>query len=288
MTTLFISDLHLEAERPDIAAQFLEFLKTDATEADDLYILGNLFEAWVGDDDPNAHNFAIKRALRKVVDRGIPVYFMHGNRDFMIGSGFTNETGVKILKDPYKANMYGRKVLLSHGDKLCTDDVQYQKIRKMTRDPEWQAKMLAKPLKDRLRMAAEARRQSLEQTLNLSMEIMDVNQEAVVEVIRKNNVDILPTATHIGRACMRLISVTAKPSASCSVTGTSREVSFAGTVADQSSSQCRGRRFPTGARLSESETAGPAPTPTPLRWLSVLRAAHRFHRRRCRTRFLQT
>ncbi|MDH3752128.1 MAG: UDP-2,3-diacylglucosamine diphosphatase, partial [Gammaproteobacteria bacterium] len=191
MTTLFISDLHLEADRPDIGEQFLKFLKTDASEADDLYILGDLFEAWVGDDDPNTHYFTIKRALRKLVDGGIPVYFMHGNRDFMIGGGFANETGVKILKDPCKVSMYGQKVLLSHGDKLCTDDVQYQKIRKMTRDPEWQATMRAKPLKDRLRMAAEARRQSLEQTLNLSMNIMDVNQKAVAEVIRKNNVDVL-------------------------------------------------------------------------------------------------
>lgn len=191
MTTLFISDLHLEADRPDIGQQLLKFLETDAKEADDLYILGDLFEAWVGDDDPNTHYFTIKRALRKVSDGGVPVYFMHGNRDFMIGHEFANETGVKILKDPTKVTMYGQKVLLSHGDRLCTDDTQYQKIRKMTRDPAWQATMRAKPLKDRLRMAAEARRQSLEQTLNLSMEITDVNQQAVVEVIRKNNVDIL-------------------------------------------------------------------------------------------------
>jgi UDP-2,3-diacylglucosamine hydrolase len=191
MTTLFISDLHLEAERPDIADQFLKFLTKDASEADDLYILGDLFEAWVGDDDPSTHYFTIKRALRKLVDSGIPVYFMHGNRDFMIGSQFANETGVQILKDPYRVNMYGQKALLSHGDALCTDDVQYQRIRKMRRDPDWQATMRAKPLKDRLRMAEEARRQSLEQTLNLSMEITDVNQDAVIDVIRKNNVDVL-------------------------------------------------------------------------------------------------
>jgi len=191
MTTLFISDLHLEAERPDIAKQLLSFLETEASEADDLYILGDLFEAWVGDDDPNTHYFTIKRALRKLVDGGIPVYFMHGNRDFMIGRGFANETGVEILKDPYKVQMYGQKVLLSHGDVLCTDDVQYQRIRKMTRDPEWQATILARPLKDRLRMAEEARRQSLEQTLNLSMEITDVNQSAVEQAIQKFGVDIL-------------------------------------------------------------------------------------------------
>lgn len=191
MTTLFISDLHLEAERPDIAKQFLTFLEQEASAADDLYILGDLFEAWVGDDDPNTHYFTIKRALRKLVDGGVPVYFMHGNRDFMIGSQFANETGIRILKDPHRCDMYGRKALLSHGDVLCTDDVPYQRIRKMTRDPEWQAKILARPLKDRLRMAEEARRQSLEQTLNLSMEIIDVNQAAVEQVIREFKVDIL-------------------------------------------------------------------------------------------------
>ena len=191
MTTLFISDLHLEADRPDIGKQFLEFIARDAAEADDLYILGDLFEAWVGDDDPNTHYFAIKRALRKLTDSGIPVYFMHGNRDFMVGKGFANETGVKILSDPYKVTMYGQKTLLSHGDALCIDDVQYQRVRKMVRDPDWQATMRAKPLKERLRIAKEARRQSLEQTINKSLEIMDVNQGEVERVIQEHGVDVL-------------------------------------------------------------------------------------------------
>lgn len=191
MSTLFVSDLHLEAERPDIGNQFVEFLKTEAMEADDLYILGDLFEAWVGDDDPNTHYAKIKMAIRKVVDKGIPVYFMHGNRDFMVGRQFANETGVTILNDPHPVTMYGQKALLSHGDALCTDDTQYQRVRKMTRDPDWQATMLAKPLKERLRIAEEARLQSLEQTLNLNMKIMDVNQDEVKRVISKHGVDIL-------------------------------------------------------------------------------------------------
>ena len=159
MTSLFISDLHLEAERPDIGDQFIKFLKTDATEAEALYILGDLFEAWVGDDDPNAHYAIIKMALRTLADSGVPVFFMHGNRDFMIGRKFAHETGVEILEDPYPVKMYGQKVLLSHGDAMCTDDVQYQRVRSMTRNPDWQATMLAKPLKERLLIAAEARRQ---------------------------------------------------------------------------------------------------------------------------------
>ena len=191
MATLFISDLHLEAERPDIGEQFIRFLQTDATEAEALYILGDLFEAWVGDDDPNAHYAIIKLAIRKLADSGIPVYFMHGNRDFMIGKKFANETGVKILKDPYPVKMYGQKALLSHGDAMCTDDVQYQRVRSMTRDLDWQASMLAKPLKERLRIAVEARRQSLEQKLNLSMDIMDVNQDAVMRTINEHGVDVL-------------------------------------------------------------------------------------------------
>ena len=191
MTTLFISDLHLEAERPDIGGQFIRFLQTDATEAEALYILGDLFEAWVGDDDPNAHYAIIKMALRKLVDGGVPVYFMHGNRDFMIGKKFANETGIKILDDPYPVKMYGQKVLLSHGDAMCTDDVQYQRVRSMTRDPDWQATMMTKPLKERLRIAEEARRQSLERTLNLSMDIMDVNQGAVMRTINEYSADIL-------------------------------------------------------------------------------------------------
>jgi UDP-2,3-diacylglucosamine hydrolase len=191
MSTLFVSDLHLEADRPDIGNQFIEFLRTEAMEADDLYILGDLFEAWVGDDDPNTHYAKIKMAIRKVVDKGVPVYFMHGNRDFMIGRQFANETGVEILKDPYPVDMYGQKALLSHGDALCTDDTQYQRVRLMTRNPDWQASILAKPLKERLRIAEEARRQSLERTLNLSMDIMDVNQDEVRRVIKEHGVDVL-------------------------------------------------------------------------------------------------
>lgn len=191
MSTLFISDLHLEVERPDISKHFLEFLQTEATEAESLYILGDLFEAWVGDDDPNAHYFKIKRGLRKLVDSGVPTYFMHGNRDFMIGRDFANETGIEILDDPHRVDMYGQKALLSHGDALCTDDIQYQQIRKMTRDPDWQATMRAKPLKERLRIAEEARRQSLERTVNMDMDIMDVNQEAVRTTIQEYGVDVL-------------------------------------------------------------------------------------------------
>src|SRR5690606_33165658 len=120
--TLFISDLHLEAGRPGIGEQFLAFLDAEATRADSLYILGDLFEYWIGDDDPDPYYASMKAAIAGLTSRGVPVYFMHGNRDFMIGESFAAETGVRILNDPTVVNLHGRQVLLSHGDELCTDD----------------------------------------------------------------------------------------------------------------------------------------------------------------------
>ncbi|MDX1507105.1 MAG: UDP-2,3-diacylglucosamine diphosphatase [Woeseiaceae bacterium] len=191
MTTLFISDLHLEAERPDIGRQLLDFLDGEAASAEALYILGDLFESWVGDDDPDEHYAEIKAALKKLVDSGVPVYFMHGNRDFMVGVDFAHETGVQILPDPYEVELYGDSVLLSHGDALCTDDEEYQQVRAMTRNPEWQAMMLAKPLEERLAFAAQARAQSQARGAELADEIMDVNADAVKQTIAKHGVDIL-------------------------------------------------------------------------------------------------
>jgi UDP-2,3-diacylglucosamine hydrolase len=191
MTTLFISDLHLEADRPDIADQFLRFLETEALNADALYILGDLFESWVGDDDPNEHYTWIKQALKKLTRKNIPVYFMHGNRDFMIGDGFAEETGVTLLPDPYIADIQGGKVLLSHGDAYCTDDVEYQAIRKMTRDPQWQAMMRQKPLEERLAFAAHARAASKAHGGAISDDITDVNAGAIDVALREAGVNIM-------------------------------------------------------------------------------------------------
>ena len=188
MTTLFISDLHLEAARPEIAEQFQDFLRTEAIAAEALYILGDLFESWVGDDDPNAHYAEIKTALRWLTDHKVPVYFMHGNRDFMIGDDFAAETGVKLLPDPTVTDLYGSKVLLCHGDAMCTDDEKYQAIRQLTRNPEWQAMMLQKPLAERQAFAAQARAASAAHGKTLSAEISDVNAEAVVASFREHGV----------------------------------------------------------------------------------------------------
>jgi UDP-2,3-diacylglucosamine hydrolase len=191
VTTLFISDLHLEDDRPDIADQFLRFLETEALQADALYILGDLFESWVGDDDPNEHYQWIKQALYKLTKKGVPVFFMHGNRDFMIGEAFAGETGVTILPDPHVATIHGDQVLLSHGDAYCTDDLEYQAFRKMSRDPQWQAMMLAKSLEERLAFAAQARQASKARGGTMSEEIMDVNADAIDAALREASVQIM-------------------------------------------------------------------------------------------------
>ena len=191
MTTLFISDLHLEASQPEIGEQFLSFLKGEARGAEVLYILGDLFEVWLGDDDPSPYYATMKTALRELADTGVPMYFMHGNRDFTIGKDFAAETGVEILDDPTIVELYGESVLLCHGDSLCTDDVEYQQVRAMTRNPDWQAMMLAKSIEERIAFAMQAREESKARGESVSDEIMDVNQDAVIALLREHGVATL-------------------------------------------------------------------------------------------------
>ena len=191
MATLFISDLHLEPGRPEIGEQFLAFLAGPAREAEALYILGDLFEAWIGDDDPNPYYAQMRTAIRELSDSGVPVFFMHGNRDFMIGETFAAEAGITLLSDPHPLQLYGEKVLLSHGDAMCTDDVEYQQVRAMTRNPDWQAMMLSKSIEERSAFAAQARAQSLARSETMTEEIADVSQDAVQQTIRESGADIL-------------------------------------------------------------------------------------------------
>jgi UDP-2,3-diacylglucosamine hydrolase len=191
MTTLFISDLHLEASQPEIGEQFLSFLAAEARGAEALYILGDLFEVWLGDDDPNPYYATMKTALRELADTGVSMYFMHGNRDFTIGKVFAAETGVEILDDPTIVDLYGESVLLCHGDSLCTDDVEYQQVRAMTRNPDWQAMMLAKSIEERVAFALQAREDSKARGDSVSDEIMDVNQDAVIALLREHGVATL-------------------------------------------------------------------------------------------------
>ncbi|WP_349986625.1 UDP-2,3-diacylglucosamine diphosphatase [Stenotrophomonas sp. WHRI 8082] len=157
MTTLFISDLHLDASRPAITDLFLGFLRHEALRAEALYILGDLFEAWIGDDTPSPAADAVAVALKEVTDSGVPVYFIRGNRDFLLGEQYAARAGMRILPDPCVIDLYGAPVLLQHGDLLCTDDLPYQQFRAQTRDPAFQAQFLAQPLAARIAFAQKAR-----------------------------------------------------------------------------------------------------------------------------------
>jgi UDP-2,3-diacylglucosamine hydrolase len=191
MSSLFISDLHLEPGRADISGQFLEFMSTQAREADALYILGDLFEVWLGDDDPTPFSAEIKSAIRGVVDAGVPVSVMHGNRDFMLGEGFCTDTGVTLMDEYTVAELYGTRVLVMHGDLLCTDDVEYQQFRRMVRDPQWQQQMLAMPFPMRVNAARKMREQTKAATQLKAAEIMDVNQQTVEATMREYGVHTL-------------------------------------------------------------------------------------------------
>lgn len=157
MATLFISDLHLDPSRPAITALFLEFLRDEAAQAEALYVLGDLFEAWVGDDDDSELARTIGSALRALHDGGVPVFLMRGNRDFLLGPDFAGKTGVRLLADPCVISLYDQPTLLMHGDLLCSDDLAYLAFRQQVRDPGWQEQFLAQSLEQRRAFAGQAR-----------------------------------------------------------------------------------------------------------------------------------
>lgn len=157
MATLFVSDLHLDPARPEITRLFGEFIDGEARDADALYILGDLFEAWVGDDDPSDIGAFVAAKLRALSDSGVPVSFIRGNRDFLLGADFAQRAGMAILPDPAVIALDGEPTLLLHGDLLCTDDTAYQQFRAQTRDPHWQAQFLSQPLDARIAFAQRAR-----------------------------------------------------------------------------------------------------------------------------------
>lgn len=187
--TLFISDLHLCAERPAINDLFLTFLRTEARQADALYILGDLFEFWIGDEavEHDEHRMSID-GLRGLADSGVPVYVMPGNRDFLLGTGFERAGHCTLLPDPTRIELYGTPVLLMHGDSLCTRDTQYMDFRNMVRNPTWQREFLAKPYAERQAIARMYREVSMETTAAKKPEIMDVTQSAVEESMRAHRV----------------------------------------------------------------------------------------------------
>ncbi|MDM8775777.1 UDP-2,3-diacylglucosamine diphosphatase [Klebsiella variicola] len=191
MATLFIADLHLQTEEPAITAGFLRFLQGEARQADAMYILGDLFEAWIGDDDPNPLHQQIASAIKAVVDAGVPCYLIHGNRDFLVGQRFARQSGMLLLAEEERLDLYGREVLIMHGDTLCTDDPGYLAFRAKVHTPWIQRLFLALPLLIRRRIAARMRADSKAANSSKSMDIMDVNPQAVVDVMERHHVQWL-------------------------------------------------------------------------------------------------
>jgi len=186
--TLFISDLHLEDESPCRTEWLLSFLSGPARTAEAVYILGDLFEFWIGDDVQSATATQVAGGTSALRDRDIPCYFMHGNRDFLVGERYASDAGLVLLPETCVIDLYGTPTLLLHGDTLCTDDIEYQAFRKQVRNPAWQAAILALAVPERLKLAQDARAASLEHTGSTAMDIMDVNPGAVSDAFRAHKV----------------------------------------------------------------------------------------------------
>ena len=184
--SIFVSDLHLCPTRPAINKVFFDFLRGPAAQAEALYILGDLFEFWAGDDDDDPFNASVLSALRELADSGVALYLMHGNRDFLIGDRFTAACRAKLLPDPTLVNLYRKPTLLMHGDTLCTDDVKYQEFRAKVRNPEYQKQFLAQSLASRKQIIAGLRAENADEKQLKSEAIMDVTSATVEAVLREH------------------------------------------------------------------------------------------------------
>ena len=188
MARLFVSDVHLDANAPQATEQFLDFLAGHAAAAEALYILGDLFESWVGDDDQDDQKQRVCAGLKALERHGVACFALHGNRDFLLGAGFSARSGCRLLTDPVVAQFDGERVLLTHGDALCTDDHAYQELRSMVRRPEWQHRFLELPLSARESLADQVRAGSRAHIARTVPTIMDVNAAAVAAAFRASAV----------------------------------------------------------------------------------------------------
>ncbi|WP_111642018.1 UDP-2,3-diacylglucosamine diphosphatase [Marinimicrobium alkaliphilum] len=184
MPTLFISDMHLHESRPAVTEAFYDFLQTRASDAHALYILGDFFDAWIGDDDDSALATDVAKALAKVSAAGTEIFLMHGNRDFLIGHDYAKRCGASLIPGGTVIDLYGTHTLLMHGDELCTQDREYMAFRQQVRSPEWQQQILSQPLTVRRAMAQQLREQSASMNSLKAEDIMDVTPEDVVRVMR--------------------------------------------------------------------------------------------------------
>ena len=209
MASLFISDLHLSQERPDITQIFLRFLQGPAQQAEALYILGDLFEVWLG-DDMVLPDYQQAISELKTLSNTVPVFIMYGNRDFLMRSRFEEMTGCTLLADELVIDLYGTPTLIMHGDTLCTDDVAYQNFRNMVRDPAWQAELLNKSPEERLALARKLREISKTETSDKDAAIMDVNQTTVEQTMSRHKVQQLIHG-HTHRPAVHEFSLAGQP-----------------------------------------------------------------------------
>jgi UDP-2,3-diacylglucosamine hydrolase len=215
VATLFISDLHIDASRPAITEQFLSFLSDEARHAEALYILGDLFESWVGDDAADPAQSAAMAGLHSLTEHGVPCFVMHGNRDFLLAEQFCRMSGARLLPDPLIVTLYGEPILVMHGDALCTDDRAYQRLRATVREADWQRQFLALSIASRRALAGAARAGSQAHTAAVEYAITDVNADSVALALRNSGVaTLLHGHTHRpaihplqvdGRPCTRIV-----------------------------------------------------------------------------------
>ncbi len=215
MAALFISDLHIDANHPAITEQFLGFLSAEARDADALYILGDLFESWIGDDAADGAQVQAIAGIASLTSSGVPCHVMHGNRDFLLAQHFCGMSGAALLADPVILTLYGERVLVMHGDALCTDDLAYQRLRATVRDPAWQRQFLALPVESRRALAGAARVGSRAHTAALEYAVADVNSSSVEAALRAaGTATLLHGHTHRpaihaldvdGRPCRRIV-----------------------------------------------------------------------------------
>jgi UDP-2,3-diacylglucosamine hydrolase len=208
--TLLVSDLHLDPAAPGIAHQFVEFLRGEARAARALYILGDLFEAWLGDDDPDPLGRTVVAELRALTDAGVPAYFMHGNRDFLIGPRFAAETGCRLLEDGTVVDLHGERVLLMHGDLLCTADASYQRLRRVLRNPLSLFVLRHLGLEARRTLGRKLRAGSQMHVGSTAPEIMDVTPAEAVDSLRRAGVSTLVHG-HTHRPAIHLLEVDGRP-----------------------------------------------------------------------------
>ncbi len=189
--TLFISDLHLNAQRPDITAAFVRFCEQRASQAEALYILGDLSDAWLGDDDDSEIAAILREQVSQLAKHGVSVFIMTGNRDFLMGQQFAHDCQCQLLDDPSVIELYGQRVLLMHGDSMCTGDSEYMAFREQIRNPDMQQLLLAKSLDERRDIAAMLRAQSQSANAVKAADIMDVTQSEVEQALRDHHVSTL-------------------------------------------------------------------------------------------------